>query len=90
METYYKGETMEFKKICKDFDLKLLQLDTWGMLTPEEVQEKLAQKNSLVNDYESNIITLHQFETKVESLTTGLEIPSKDDILDRCKALNNE
>ena len=32
---------MEFKKICKDFDLKLLQLDTWGMLTPEEVQEKL-------------------------------------------------
>lgn len=78
---------MEFKRICKDFDLKLLQLDTWGMLTPEEVSEKMTQKNHLLNDYESNIITLHQFESQVKELTAGLEVPSKEEMLERCNAL---
>lgn len=78
---------MEFKRICKDFDLKLLQLDTWGMLSSEEVEYKISQKNTLLREYESNIISLNQFETKVEKLTEGLDVPSKEEILSRCSML---
>ncbi|SOC17739.1 hypothetical protein [Pseudobutyrivibrio ruminis] len=78
---------MEFKRICKDFDLKLLQLDTWGMLSPDEIEEKKSKKKTLQNDYENNIITLHEFDSSIKTLTEGLEIPSKEDILERCKAL---
>ena len=84
---YSRRRIMEFKRICKDFDLKLLQLDTWGMLTQEEVADKMAKKNTLLQEYENNLITIHQFENQVEDLTAGLEVPSKDDILDRCNAL---
>ncbi|MBE5911232.1 hypothetical protein [Pseudobutyrivibrio sp.] len=78
---------MEFKRICKEFDLKLLQLDTWGMLSSEEVDYKVAQKNSLLKEYENNNISLDQFEFQVEKLTEGLDIPSKEEMLSRCKAL---
>ncbi len=78
---------MEFKRICKDFDLKLLQLDTWGMLSQDEIEEKKSQRNSLQKDYENNIITLHEFDSSIKTLTKGLEVPSKEDILERCKAL---
>jgi len=78
---------MEFKRICKEFDLKLLQLDTWGMLSSEEVDYKVAQKNNLLKEYENNNISLDQFEFQVEKLTEGLDIPSKEEMLSRCKAL---
>jgi hypothetical protein len=78
---------MEFKRICKDFDLKLLQLATWGMLSEKEIEEKKSQRNSLQNDYENNIITLHQFDSSIRTLTEGLEVPSKEEIFERCKAL---
>ncbi len=78
---------MEFKRICKEFDLKLLQLDTWGMLSSEEVDYKVAQKNNLLKEYENNNISLDQFELQVEKLTEGLDIPSKEEMLSRCKAL---
>ena len=78
---------MEFKRICKEFDLKLLQLDTWGMLSSEDVDYKVAQKNNLLKEYENNNISLDQFEFQVEKLTEGLDIPSKEEMLSRCKAL---
>ncbi len=78
---------MEFKKICKYFDLKLLQLDTWGMLSSEEVEYKISQKNTLLKEYESNHISINQFEAQVEKLTEGLDVPSKEEILARCSAI---
>jgi len=78
---------MEFKRICKDFDLKLLQLDTWGMLSSEEVESKISQKNTLLKQYENSQISLHQFESQVEKLTEGLDVPPKEEILARCNAL---
>ena len=78
---------MEFKRICKEFDLKLLQLDTWGMLSSEEVDYRVAQKNNLLKEYENNNLSLDQFELQVEKLTEGLDIPSKEEMLSRCKAL---
>ncbi|MCR4782165.1 MAG: hypothetical protein K5851_05455 [Lachnospiraceae bacterium] len=78
---------MEFKRIYKDFDLKLLQLDTWGMLSSEEVESKISQKNTLLKQYENSHISLHQFESQVEKLTEGLDVPSKEEILARCNAL---
>ena len=78
---------MEFKRICKEFDLKLLQLDTWGMLSSEEVDYKVAQKNNLLKEYENSNLSLDQFELQVEKLTEGLDVPSKEEMLSRCKAL---
>lgn len=78
---------MEFKKICKDFDLKLLQLDTWGMLSSDEVEYKISQKNNLLKEYESKDISLNQFRAQVEKLTEGLDVPSKEEILSRCSML---
>ncbi|SFI40218.1 hypothetical protein SAMN04487830_1596 [Pseudobutyrivibrio sp. OR37] len=78
---------MEFKKICKEVDLKLLELDTWGVLSSDELADKIKQKNRLLKDYENNVITLHQFELQVKELTVGLELPSKEEMLDRCSCI---
>lgn len=78
---------MEFKKICKEVDLKLLELDIWGVLSSDELADKIKQKNRLLKDYENNVITLHQFELQVIELTVGLELPSKEEMLDRCSCI---
>ncbi len=78
---------MDFKKICKEVDLKLLELDTWGVLSSDELADKIKQKNRLLKDYENNVITLHQFELQVKELTVGLELPSKEEMLDRCSCI---